>query len=80
MQVRFSIILDFWSRFAENPGIEEPDANCFLGWSQLQTLLFSQNNLSKRVRNNKKLKRKTRAFQNFKDHEKILIIKKVTGI
>ena len=52
----------------------------FLGEFELKPCSQTNSTFSKRSGNNRKRKRKPRTFQNFKNYEKILIIKKVTSI
>ena len=52
----------------------------FLGEFELKPCSQTNSTFSKHSGNNRKRKRKPKTFQNFKNHGKILIIKKVTSI
>ena len=56
------------------------EKTCFLGGLELKPCSQTNSTFSKHSGNNRKRKRKPRTFQNFKNYEKILIIKKVTSI
>ena len=70
----------FWTRgriWCKNCKLEKA---CFLGEFELKPCSQTRFIFSKRSGNNWKRKRKPRTFQNFKNYEKILIIKKVPSI
>ena len=70
----------FCSSSHPNPLKCKLENSCFLGGSWLETCSQTGLVFSKRAGNNRKRKRKPRTFQNFKNYQKILNIKKVTGI
>ena len=70
----------FFGKSHSNPLNPKLEKRCFLGGSWLETFPQTSLAFSKRAGNNWKRKRKPRTFQNFKNYEKILIIKKVTSI